>query len=64
MNLLSESIHGQANTMLFSLPFNFEMTNVKTKLYTFLDQNAMKFIIRNNNKIFLANLMSRARNFV
>ena len=35
--LLSDSIQGQANTMISSLPFNFEMTyaNVKTKLYTY-----------------------------
>ena len=35
--LLSDSIQGQANTMISFLPFNFEMTyaNVKTKLYTF-----------------------------
>ena len=36
--LLSDSIQVQANTLISSLPFNFEMTcaNVKTKLYTFL----------------------------
>ena len=35
--LLSDSIQGQAKTMISSLPFNFEMTygNVKNKLYTF-----------------------------
>ena len=35
--LLSDSIQGQANTMISSLPFNFDMTyaNVKTKLYTY-----------------------------
>ena len=35
--LLSDSIQGQANTMISSLPFSFEMTyaNVKTKLYTY-----------------------------
>ena len=35
--LLSDSIQGQANTTISSLPFNFEMTyaNVKAKLYTY-----------------------------
>ena len=62
--LLSDSVQGQANT-ISSLPFNFEMTyaNVKTKLYTFLDQNVMKIIIRNSCKKFLANLVRHFRNF-
>ena len=64
--LLSYSIQGQANTMISFLPFNFEMTyaNVKTKLYTYLDQNVMKIIIRNSYKKFLDNRVRHFRNFL